>query len=71
MWLPLALADILNLLVVVSKRAAGYTGEIKALSRSEILKSWALPVMGEAIEEDEKEHEAFELLRSIQNLGKK
>ena len=69
--MPLALADILNLLVVVSKRAAGYTGEIKPLSRSEILKSWALPVMGAAIEEDEKEHEAFELLKSVKNLGKK
>lgn len=70
MWLPLALADILNLLIVTSRRAAGDTGEIKAPRRSEILKSWALPAMAEAVAGDEQEAEAFAMLESVKRLGK-
>ena len=70
-WLPLALADVMNMLIVVSRRASGDTGQIKMLDRSEILRSWMLPAMASAVGEDEQEQAAFELLKSVQNLVKK
>ena len=69
-WLPLALADVMNMLIVVSRRASGDTGQIKMLDRSEILRSWMLPAMASAVGEDEQEQAAFELLKSVQNLAK-
>lgn len=46
-------------------------GEIKMPKRSEILKSWMLPIMGEAIAEDEAEAEAFQMLESVKKLKTK
>lgn len=69
-WLPLALADIMLMLDVVSKRAAGVTGKIDIINRSEILKAWMLPVMGEAMAEDEAEAAAVAMLNSVRNLKK-
>ena len=69
-WLPLALADIVLMLDVVAKRAAGVTGKIDVKKRSEILKAWALPVMGEAMAEDEAEADAVAMLNSVRNLKK-
>ena len=57
------------MLAAVAKRAGGYTGEIKMPKRSEILKSWMLPVMSAAIEEDEAEAEAFALLESVRRMN--
>lgn len=70
-WLPIALADVVLMLAAVAKRAGGYTGEIDLPKRSAILKTWTLPVMGEAIAEDEKEAEAFAMLDSIRKLKTK
>lgn len=58
------------MLAAVARRAGGYTGEIKMPKRSEILKSWTLPVMGEAVAEDEAEAEAFAMLESVRSLKK-
>ena len=70
-WLPLALADLIVMLYVVSRRAGGDTGEIKPPKRSDILKTWMLPAMAAAINEDEEEAKAFAMLKSIQNLKRK
>lgn len=70
-WLPIALADILRLLVAVCRRAGGDTGEFDLLKRSKVLESWPLPIMSEACRLDEEEQEAMELLRSVQNLAKR
>lgn len=59
------------MLAAVAKRAGGFTGEIKMPKRSEILKSWMLPIMGEAIAEDEAEAEAFQMLESVKKLKTK
>lgn len=59
------------MLAAVAKRAGGFTGEIKLPKRSEILKTWMLPVMGEAIAEDEAESEAFAMLESVKKLKTK
>lgn len=69
-WLPLAIADVVLMLIAVSKRAAGHTGEIKLPKRSEIIKAWMLPVMSEAMAEDEAEAEAIAMLESVRNLKK-
>lgn len=69
-WLPLALADIMLMLDVVAKRAVGITGKIDLMNRSEILKAWMLPVMGEAMAEDEAEDVAVAMLNSVRNLKK-
>ena len=69
MWLPIALADVVMMLAATAKRAGGFTGEIKLPKRSDILKSWALPLMGEAVAEDEAEAEAFALLESVRRLN--
>ena len=69
--MPLALADVVATLAAVARRAGGYTGEIKMPKRSEILKTWMLPVMSEAIAEDEAEAEAFALLESVKKLKTK
>ena len=71
MWLPQAIADVLAMLYVVSRRAIGDTGEIKPPARSEILKSWMVPAMGAAIAEDEEEARAFAMLESVRNLKRK
>ena len=59
------------MLAAVAKRAGGFTGEIKLPKRSAILKTWMLPVMGEAIAEDEAEAEAFAMLESVKKLKTK
>ena len=56
------------MLAAVAKRAGGDTGEIKMPKRSEILKTWMLPLMGEALAEDEAEAEAFAMLESVKKL---
>lgn len=70
MWLPIALADLMNMLVVTARRAAGDRGAINLLPRSKILETWALPAMSAALAEDEQEKKAFALLESVRNLGK-
>lgn len=70
-WLPLALADIWNLLVVVSRRAGGDTGRIELKKRSDILKSWMLPAFGAAVREDEDEIEAIEMFNRVKGLKDK
>lgn len=69
-WLPLAIADVVLMLDVVAKRAAGVTGKIDVMKRSEVLKAWMLPVMSEAMAEDEAEAEAVAMLNSVRNLKK-
>ena len=68
-WLPLALADIMLMLDVVAKRAAGVTGKIGVMKRSEILKAWMLPVMSEALAEDEAEAEAVAMYESVRKMN--
>ena len=70
-WLPVALADMMRILVALVRRVAGDTGEIDLLKRSKVLMSWMLPAMAAAVDEDEQEAEAFAMLESIRNLKKK
>ena len=58
------------MLYVVSRRAGGDTSEIKPPKRSDILKTWMLPAMAAAMNEDEDEAEAFKMLESVRNLNK-
>lgn len=37
----------------------------------DVLKGWGLPIMAEAVEVDDKERKALELLRSVQRLAAK
>lgn len=58
------------MLVVVSRRAGGDMGEIRPPKRSETLASWMLPAMSAALDEDEQEAAAFEMLRAVEKLKK-
>lgn len=69
-WLPLALADVLNALVAVARRAGGDAGRIELPARSEILKSWMLPAFGAAVREDEDEREALRMFESVRDLAR-
>ena len=57
------------MLAAVAKRAGGFTGEIKMPKRSEILRTWMLPLMSEAVAEEEAEAEAFAMLESVRRLN--
>lgn len=59
------------MIAVLTRRVVGDMGKIKMPKRSEILKTWMLPVMGEALAEDEAEAEAFAMLESVRNLKTK
>lgn len=45
--------------------------QIKIPKRYEILAGWCLPMLSKSLEADEKEREALELFRSVENLNKK
>ena len=71
-WLPLALADLMRMMIVLARRSAGDTGEIRDLPEtSDVLRRWALPMMAEACHGDEEERKALELLRSVERLSAK
>lgn len=70
-WLPVALADLMRIMVALVRRVAGDTGEIDLLKRSKVLMSWMLPAMAAAVDEDEQEAEAFAMLESVRNLKRK
>lgn len=59
------------MIAVLTRRVVGDRGKIKMPKRSEILKTWMLPVMGAAVAEDEAEAEAFAMLESVRNLKNK
>ena len=59
------------MIAVLTRRVVGDRGKIKMPKRSEILKTWMLPVMGEAVAEDEAEAEAFAMWESVRNLKTK
>ena len=56
------------MLAVLTRRVAGDKCKIELPARSEILKTWMLPVMGEALAEDEAESKAFAMLESVKRL---
>lgn len=58
------------MIAVLTRRVVGDRGKIEIPKRSEILKAWMLPVMGEAVAGDEQEAEAFAMLESVKRLGK-
>ena len=70
-WLPIALADLYAALFGLARMWAKNPDAVEIPKRGEILKGWALPVMGEAIEADEKEAEAFRLVETIRNMAAK
>lgn len=59
------------MIAVLTRRVVGDRGKIEMPKRSELLKAWMLPVMGEALAEDEAEAKAFAMLESVRNLGTK
>lgn len=50
-------------------RGLGSTAEVPELSK--VLGSWALPMLAEALEEEEEERRANELFDFVKNLGEK
>lgn len=58
-------------MIAIAARTSGYKGELDLPKTSELLKIWALPMMGSALAEDEKEREAIELFKSVERLAKK
>jgi hypothetical protein len=70
-WLPLALAQIYQILIALVKMWAAKESGIKVPTTAEALKAFCLPAMAEAVEEDEKEREALALFNSIKNLAAK
>lgn len=50
-------------------RACGLKVDIP--NTEDLLRGWGLPIMAEAVDVDEKERKAIELLRSVQRLAAK
>ena len=69
--MPLALAQIYQILLALTKIWAGKESDIKVPMTSEALEAFCLPAMAEAVKEDEKEREALALFNSIKNLAAK
>ena len=64
------MADILAALTGVIRVMAANGSEIEIPKRGQTLRGWALPVLAEAVESDEAEAKAFQLLESVRNLSK-
>lgn len=56
------------MLLVVMRRTEGYMGKVNLPERSEILRSWWLPAMAEAMQGDEEDAKAREMLESVRRL---
>lgn len=70
-WLPLALAQIYQVLIALVRMWAAKDSGLKVPSTAEALKAFCLPAMAEAYEEDEKEREALALFNSIKKLAER
>ncbi|MCF0120641.1 MAG: hypothetical protein HUJ65_03290 [Oscillospiraceae bacterium] len=72
-WLPLAMADIAQLLTVLCHRVCWDSSDLtgKIPSRSEMIKSWMLPAMSEALKVSEDEAEAVALYNAVEKLGER
>lgn len=71
MWLPLALADILAVLIAIVRAWSTNPEKIAIPMRSETLAGWCLPMMAASLKAGEEEQEALEMLRSVQILKAK
>lgn len=67
-WLPLAMADIISVLVVLVRMWAKNGEEIQVPSRSETLATWCLPMLSSSLKASEEEAAALELLESVKRL---
>jgi hypothetical protein len=68
-WLPLALADVLTVLLGLLRAWSVEPEKVPIPKRSESLASWCLPMMAKSLEAGEKEAAALELLRSVERLA--
>ena len=68
-WLPLALADVLTLLLGLLRAWSSEPGTIPIPKRSETLASWCLPMLSKSLDEAEKESEALAMYRSVERLA--
>lgn len=67
-WGPLAAASIYKALVVLIRMFASNGSEMKLPSLGDILNGWALPMMSQAVREDEKSNAAKELFDNVKRL---
>jgi hypothetical protein len=70
-WLPLALADIAELLCDLIRVHLVKPNEAKVPKRSELLYRWQLYFTASALEASEKEQEALALFNAVKNLQAK
>lgn len=68
-WLPLALADVLTVLLGLLRAWSLEPERVPIPKRSESLASWCLPMMAKSLEAGEKEAEALEFLQSVERLA--
>ncbi len=71
LWLPLALSDVVALLVSLIRLWVADKNAVKIPSRSETLASWCLPMLSRSLAGAEEERAARELLESVQRLKRK
>lgn len=65
------MADVVSVLMSIIRMFAANRDEVKIPKRSEVLASWALPMMSRALEADEKEREAMDMFESIERLSRR
>ena len=77
-WLPMALADILMVLLSLVRQWSTNPDAIELPPRSDTLKSWMLPTMSRAlaaaekqVEADKKRERTAALLATLQNIQAK
>ena len=70
-WLPLALATLVQAVMQLSSAFVPKDKDFKIPKVSEVLEWFNLPVMAEAMACDEKEAEAIRLFNSVRNLAEK
>lgn len=70
-WLPLALADMMMMLIGLARMWSAEPKKIKLPKRSETLASWCLPMMSKSLAAAEEEEEALKLFNSVKELAAK
>ena len=67
-WLPLALSDIYELLVIILRTNLAEPRAVDVPKRSKILASWCLPMLSKALAADEAERDALQLLEQVKKI---
>lgn len=70
-WLPLALADVLSLLVCLVRALSTHPEKVEVPTRSETLEGWMLPMLADSLKAAEEEEKALVVYHQVQAMAAK